>query len=185
MNATHLKTALDFEAPSDVRIEALEKLTDPNVVATIASAIPEADEPVAAAMTALVERLDATTVLTRDLTSPDPQVRRTAAHALTLLKDRGALAALITAMSDAEASVREEVVSALHALADPAAVDALRAALCADPCVEVRMAAAQALGAIDTPEALDVLTRAEVEEDDDFVSLLIERSIRLHEDRRW
>lgn len=85
--------------------------------------------------------------------------RRNAAWALGALDDGRAVAALIEALKDPEASVRHQVAWALGAIGDRTAVPALIAAL-RDSADTVRSQAAWALGALDDSRAVDGLMAA-------------------------
>lgn len=85
--------------------------------------------------------------------------RKNSAWALGALDDRRAVAALIEALKDVDAAVREQVAWALGAIDDASAVPALIDAL-RDTSDKVRAQAAWALGAIDDARAVDGLIAA-------------------------
>ena len=97
--------------------------------------------------------------LRRTLTAPVWVARRNSAWALGALKDSEAVPALIEALKDTDAGVREQVAWALGAIGDRRAVDGLVAAL-ADSAPGVRKQAAWALGAIGDRRAVSGLTAA-------------------------
>jgi hypothetical protein len=78
----------------------------------------------------------------------EERVRAMAAWALGELEQRAAVPPLVTALKDRSALVRATATRALGELEDPAAVVPLTAALAGDGDVEVRRAAAWALGEI-------------------------------------
>ncbi len=93
------------------------------------------------------------------LDSGDKDVRRSAAHALGLLKDARALDPLVEKLQDARSEVRQEAARALGDLGDRRALQPLIKTLAGrDP--EARRAAAEALGAIGAEEAVDPLAAA-------------------------
>jgi HEAT repeat protein len=96
--------------------------------------------------------------LRRTLTAPVWVARRNAAWALGALKDSEAVPALIDALKDTDAGVREQVAWALGAIGDRRAVDGLIGAL-SDAAAGVRKQAAWALGALGDRRAVSALTR--------------------------
>jgi HEAT repeat protein len=98
-------------------------------------------------------------VLRKALAGPVWVARRNAAWALGALKDSEAVPALIDALKDTDAGVREQVAWALGAIGDHRAVDALVAAL-GDSAGGVRKQSAWALGAIGDRRAVQGLTKA-------------------------
>lgn len=97
--------------------------------------------------------------LLTDLRSKDKGNRRDAANELGAMRARGALRALVEALSDKEARVREAAAFALGQIADPAATGLL-IPLLADPDSEVRASAAFALGMIGDRKATQALSYA-------------------------
>src|SRR5215471_3644649 len=85
--------------------------------------------------------------------------RRNAAWGLGALDASEAVPALIDALKDSEAAVREQVAWALGAIGDHRAVDGLIGAL-SDSAAGVRRQAAWALGAIGDRRAVSALTKA-------------------------
>src|SRR2546426_7421084 len=94
--------------------------------------------------------------LLAELRSKDKGNRRDAANQLGAMRARGALRALVEALSDKEAKVREAAAFALGQIADPAATGLL-IPLLADHDSEVRAAAAFALGMIGDRKAVQAL----------------------------
>jgi len=97
--------------------------------------------------------------LLTELKSKDKGDRRDAANQLGAMRARGALRALVEALSDKEAKVREAAAFALGQIADPAATGLL-IPLLADPDTEVRASAAFALGMIGDRKATQALSYA-------------------------
>jgi HEAT repeats/Gram-negative bacterial TonB protein C-terminal len=97
--------------------------------------------------------------LLSDLRSKDAQVRRDAANELGATRARGAVRALVEALSDREPSVREAAAFALGQISDSAAAGLL-IPLLADSSSEVRASAAFALGMIGNRKAIDALSYA-------------------------
>ncbi len=87
-------------------------------------------------------------------------VRASAAKALGRIGDTKAIQPLLNALKDRENEVRIAVCLALGLFKDPATVDELANVLLDDPKIEVRQAAAKALGYTQHPEALPYLMEA-------------------------
>ncbi len=87
-------------------------------------------------------------------------VRAAAATALASIGDSRALEALLAAMQDPEPSVRSAAVLAVASFNLPATFETLAPLLLDDPKIEVRQAAARALGATRHPSALPLLIEA-------------------------
>jgi HEAT repeat protein len=104
------------------------------------------------------------------LQDPVPLVRRRAAEALGLLKDRGAVGPLARALLDADRGVRAQAAEALGQVRGVRALAPLSAAL-ADPEAAVRVKAAAALGALADPEAVAALGRRLSADPDEGVRL--------------
>ena len=83
-----------------------------------------------------------------------------AARALGELHDSRSLTKLVATLSDDNWRVRELVVWALSEMKDHRAVTALCTVLVSDPRAEVRRGAAEALGEIQSAEALPALKQA-------------------------
>jgi beta-lactamase regulating signal transducer with metallopeptidase domain len=94
------------------------------------------------------------------LSDSDKWVRMAAARALGELHDHRSVAQLIATLSDNDWRVRELVVWALSEMKDARAVTALCAVLLSDTRGEVRRGAAEALGEIQSAEALPALKQA-------------------------
>ena len=119
-------------------------------------------EQAASALVAVGERTEP--VLRKTLAGPAWVARRNAAWALGALKDSEAVPALIDALKDTDAGVREQVAWALGAIGDRRAVDGLVAAL-GDSVAAVRKQAAWALGALGDHRAVPGLTKALKDQD--------------------
>ena len=105
-------------------------------------------------------RADAVPQLITLLGDSDEWLRMAAARALGELHDHRAVAKLLATLSDDEWRVRELVVWALSETKDARAVTALCTVLISDPRAEVRRGAAEALGEIQSAEALPALKQA-------------------------
>ncbi|MEK6320783.1 MAG: TonB family protein [Acidobacteriota bacterium] len=115
---------------------------------------------VAASATARQEKPSAAPArLLAELKSKDKGDRRDAADQLGATRARGAVRALVEALSDKESTVREAAAFALGQIADPAATGLL-IPLLADPDTEVRASAAFALGMIGDRKAVQALSYA-------------------------
>lgn len=106
------------------------------------------------------ERTTSGPQLTSLLSDPDEWVRMAAARALGEIRDRQAVETLIVSLSDTDWRVREMATWALSELKEPRAVQALCNVLIADSRFEVRRRAAEALGEIQSEEALPSLKQA-------------------------
>jgi len=102
--------------------------------------------------------------LLSNLRSKDKADRREAANQLGVLRARGAVRALVEALSDKEASVREAAAFALGQISDPAATGLL-IPLLADPEPAVRASTAFALGMIADRKATEALSFATGDKD--------------------
>ncbi|HKU75459.1 MAG TPA: M56 family metallopeptidase [Pyrinomonadaceae bacterium] len=94
------------------------------------------------------------------LSDSDAWVRMAAARSLGELHDHRAVAQLVATLSDDNWRVRELVVWALSEMKNARAVTPLCAILLSDPRAEVRRGAAEALGEIQSAEALPALKQA-------------------------
>jgi HEAT repeat protein len=106
------------------------------------------------------ERAGAVPDLITLLGDSDAWVRMAAARALGELRDERALTKLVATLSDENWRVRELAVWALSEMKDDRAVNALCNVLLSDTRVEVRRAAAEALGEIASAAALPSLKLA-------------------------
>jgi TonB family protein len=97
--------------------------------------------------------------LLADLRSKDKGDRRDAANQLGVLRARGALRALVEALSDKDAPVREAAAFALGQISDPAATGLL-VPLLADPEPSVRASTAFAIGMIADRKGAEALSYA-------------------------
>jgi HEAT repeat protein/beta-lactamase regulating signal transducer with metallopeptidase domain len=106
------------------------------------------------------DRAEAVPQLIILLSDSDEWVRMAAARALGELHDRRAVTKLVATLSDNDWRVRELAVWALSEMKDSRAVTALCAVLLSDTRGEVRRGAAEALGEIQSAEALPALKQA-------------------------
>jgi HEAT repeat protein len=86
-----------------------------------------------------------------------PSVRGAAASACVRVEHDSRLDALLHAVNDADSWVRYAALKALSAIGAKAALPVVMQRLHTDPAVPVRLAAIDALGRLDPPEALEVL----------------------------
>jgi HEAT repeat protein len=127
----------------------------------------------------LAERKDAAAVpaliaVLSDCT--DVALCRRALAALGALGDRRATRPLLDHLDSV--MIRRDVVAALAALADPAAVPALAERLASDEYVPVRTEAALALGRIGGPQVREALLAARKREQEATVRAAIERALK-------
>lgn len=114
------------------------------------------------------------------LRDKDPVVRATAAASVVYLPKNEASSALIPLLDDRNEFVRREAAYALGPVRDPAAAAPLARRMRSDKILEVRTAAAIALGGIGAISALDALMailRTRPREDDEFLRRSAARSI--------
>ncbi len=96
--------------------------------------------------------------LMKCLKDADERCRAAAAQALGMLRSPVALRALARALGDTSAAVRQQVAESLGEVGDPITADLLLDALAdEEEPLEVRAAAARALGSLHLPQALPVL----------------------------
>ena len=86
-----------------------------------------------------------------------PELRMAAATGLGRVGDPSVTAAVVARLSDPDARVRARSATACGRIGDPRAVGALESRLSDDPDIDVRVAAADALGEVRTEAALGVL----------------------------
>lgn len=175
-----LSVAMDFEMPTSARVAAarrLGELGDPDVVVPLGVLLGQSDSPLRDELSTTLKRLDATEAIIRDLKSPMPPRRIRATQLLALMGDESSVSALIDALEDPCAKVRESAASALYSFRDGRAIPGLARILFEDPDADVRGAAAQALGEIPAFAAVDALEQAQHHEKDAFTRVLVERSI--------
>ncbi len=112
------------------------------------------------------------------IADPDPMVRAASAHALGLHGAPEDALLLATALSDSSDLVRWESAKALQRLYNEAVVPALNNAVVNDSSVDVRMAAANALGQYRERRVLEALIRA-LDDPSLGVSHHAQRSLRI------
>jgi len=143
--------ALSFAAPA-VAIAAAVPAATPNAEVRNTNR-DDATDPAAASTTELESTASAEPA-PQDVQTTDRQ-----APAMTQKRDT-AVPALLSVLTDENATVRLAAVQSLGNLSDPRAVDALVQALKTDTDPQVREAAAEALGEIDSPRAVPGLIAA-------------------------
>lgn len=131
----------------------------PPLCEALASAHPQARGRAAEILGAIKDRR-AIPALLDALRGEFYTVRAQAALALGQIRDPEVMAALTNALGDAEADVRAAAARALCAFGDPLTFDAIGDVLLDDPQIEVRQAAAEALGETRRAEAIPYLMRA-------------------------
>lgn len=89
-----------------------------------------------------------------------PELRMAAATGLGRVGDPNVTSALVERLTDSDVRVRTRVAVACGRIGDPRAVEALEARLLEDPSIDVRSAAAEALGKIQTDGSLTALLDA-------------------------
>lgn len=124
-----------------------------------------------------LEQLAAVEYLKVKLKDTKPEDRERAAMMLGALGDPDGADVLIAALRDPVPKVREESATALAKLGVAKSAAGLITVLNEDEVADVRMAAAQALGYVRTPEAMTALERAAKTESDDFVKVMIRMSL--------
>ena len=166
--ALHPLVAGLFDDDPDVRraaAEALGRLGHPGAIEHLANrALRDPDEGVRLAAVEALVQLDhpeALELLLEALSDDDPRVRRAAAEALGHLGDPAAMEPLVgVALFDPQEAVRqaavEAAVEALIQLDHPEALERLMAGLFDDD-PDVRRAAAEALGLVGDPAAVELL----------------------------
>jgi HEAT repeat protein len=117
----------------------LERLALSNI-----HAVDRTDRGLAVELAARAATPESTEAVVSSLEDPDPQVRRAAATAMSMLRTPAAVAALARRLSDPHAEVRVAVVRTLGLIDDDGVPPVLIAAL-QDPEVRVREMAAEAL----------------------------------------
>jgi HEAT repeat protein len=106
------------------------------------------------------------------LTDEQPELRMAAATGLGRVGDPSVTKALVARLSDSDARVRTRSATACGRIGDPRAVEALKRLLRTDPSIDVRKAAAEALGDIGTGGSLRVLL-ASADDDSESVRRVI------------
>jgi HEAT repeat protein len=91
---------------------------------------------------------------------PDPLVRREIVKTIAEFRTPVAQQALETSLRDSDDAVRVAGCRALGRRADAASIGPLASALRADEDIDVRLAAAEALGQVKSPESIQALTVA-------------------------
>jgi HEAT repeat protein len=175
-----LEIALDWRCGESDRIDAIKKLGtigDGSMVVALGALYGESSERLRAAVADTLDRLSAVEILSRLLRTSSEEERVTVAQVLGAIAAPTSLPALLDALKDPAAKVREFACSALIKLTDERALSSLARVLFEDSDPDVRGAAAQALGELDLPEAQEALDRAALSEADPFTVILIERSL--------
>ncbi len=155
--------------PDEVVIGLIRALEDPEESVTGAAALAIGElEPDS-------EQLGAAVNLVR---ASDVRVRRAAIRGL--LQAEGSLwgAALVAALGDTDAEVRQSAVAALGMSGDPAAAAAIRKRLADDRSPAVRAEAAYQMGTMDTPETRVSLEDAAARDPDSGVRRWAEAGLR-------
>ncbi len=113
-----------------------------------------------AALTAALRArpVGASPVLQNFLTSPNAEVRATAANTIARLRLKDANEKLRVALNDADPVVRANVARALGAAEDKQSFDSLQVRATSDPDQRVRVSAIRALGALKDARAVAILT---------------------------
>jgi HEAT repeat protein len=141
--------------------------------------LSDADPQFETSLRKAIERLEPLGYLLVKLKDPEPEAREKAAKMLRIVGDPDGADALIATLKDPSPKVRETSASALARLGLAKSASALITVLNGDTDSGVRMAAAQALGYVDTPEVKRALEHAAKTEPNDFVKLMIERSLSI------
>lgn len=118
-------------------LKLAKRLDDPSPAVKLASA---------RALGALGSTQPIVALLTEQLTRSDVETRRAAVQALTWLEAGSAYHALIAALGDPDAQVRQGAVAALGEMVDPRSLPAIRDRLLKDAAAGVRGEAAYRLG---------------------------------------
>ncbi len=177
------QAAAALQKVGDVRaVPALMKLLvdeDLDVCARAATTLGElGDRRAAAALVPLLERAEpevrgaaadalgkladeiAAEPLTRLFHDDTESVRLKAVSAFRQFRSASATAPLLLLLDDANVQIRQRAVDSLGEIGNAGSLDRLLVALRADSAVEVRMAAAKALGLLKSPKALKALEEA-------------------------
>jgi HEAT repeat protein len=138
--------------------------------ATLAARLGDPAPPVRLAAAQALSELDQDPATTRhlldELQSSAREVRKAAAHALIGQAEIAALPALVQAMTDQDAEVRQAVVAAIGEMGKARAIPPLLDRLAHDPAVPVRAEAAFQLGKIGTADLVGRLRRAATNDKD-------------------
>jgi HEAT repeat protein len=178
-----IEVVIDRSKNAQTRIAAVKSLGkqgDPRAIEPLILVYQNLSDPdplLETTIRKVLEELKAVDYLQVKLKGPKPEVREKAAVMLGVLGNPDGAGALITALKDPVPKVREESATALAKLGLAKSVAGLIAILEGDEVAEVRMAAAQALGCVGTPEARTALERAAKTESDDFVKVMIRMSL--------
>lgn len=174
-----LRVLGDQKLPIEARREAAAHLgasADLAAVPALALLVTEVELALAADVRRAALALGATDHLVAELEAPRPEAHVEALRLLGYLSDRGALPALLRELEHPVAKVREQAANALIALRSKDARLPLTRHLFEDADPGVRMAAAQALGALADEAACDALERATASEPDGFARVVVELS---------
>lgn len=174
-----LRVLTDRRQTIDARRAAALSLAasgDVGAVPALAVLVTEVELALAGDVRRAALALGATAHLTAELDAPRPEARIEALRLLGYLADRAALPALLAALEDPVAKVREQAANALIPLRAAEARLPLTRHLFEDPDPGARMAAAQALGALADDASRDALERASDTERDGFARVVVELS---------
>lgn len=164
--ATKALVKLLDDVDMDVQIRAATALGDLGDEESVSSLLPllEHDDPnlrgAAADALGKLGSEAAAVPLTRLFEDADENVRLKAVSAFRRFKSNAATQPLLGLLSDSNFTIRQRAVDALGEIGNPIALDPLIAILRTDGAVEVRMAAAKALGLLRSAKALPVLEEA-------------------------
>jgi HEAT repeat protein len=175
-----LRVALDGSAKKKDRLLALDRLAaskDPDAVVPLAASLARVEGELDVAVRRTLASLDGVKVLSNDLKSKDPTIRRRAVEMFALWPEPAAFDAVARSLDDPDAKVRENAASALWRFHDARGVPQLIRLLKGDPEPDTRAAAAQALGKLGGKSAVDALEDASHTEKDAFVKVLIDKAV--------
>jgi HEAT repeat protein len=151
---------LGEDALDQAGMELARRLDDPS---------PAVKQASARALGALGSTQTIIDLLTERLARSDVETRRAAVQALTWLEAGSAYHALIAALGDPDAQVRQGAVAALGEMVDPRSLPAIRDRLLKDPDAGVRSEAAYRLGKFGDRTIVPALRSASARDQDDAV----------------
>ncbi|WP_437588487.1 HEAT repeat domain-containing protein [Sorangium sp. So ce1000] len=175
-----MRAALSSRDPRR-RAAAVLVLSAMKTASSLAAVIAAASDPSADVRVTVIHALfhaawsaDLEQVLLLLLGDGDADVRRAAAFHLDLRRAASTVDALVSALSDSDAGVRQAVVSALSAFDDERALSTIVATLREDEDADVRRAAASALGRWHSEVAVSHLVAALTDPDPGVIEAAIE-----------